>query len=101
MLTGAERGSVHPRKSPDAIRRLVTLLSADLLAASSVVRAVVTLVVSLLLIAACGSGGQEFEAKIALRYATQEGRSERARVDEGTHETLVSRRLTPPSEILP
>ncbi len=75
MLTGAERGSVHPRKSPDAIRRLVTLLSADLLAASSVVRAVVTLVVSLLLIAACGSGGQEFEAKIALRYATQEGRT--------------------------
>ncbi len=31
--------------------------------------------VVLLLIAACGSGGNEFEAKIALRYATQEDRT--------------------------
>src|SRR6266542_3586165 len=29
--------------------------------------------VVLILIAACGSGGNEFEARIALRYATQDG----------------------------
>ena len=75
MLTGAERGSVHPRELPDAIRRLATLLSADVLAASPVVCAALTLVVLLLIIAACGSGGREFEAKIALRYATPEGRT--------------------------
>src|SRR5438093_3155364 len=31
--------------------------------------------VVLILIAACGSGGKEFEAKIALRYVTQQGRT--------------------------
>ena len=75
MFTGAERRSVHPRESPDAIRRLGTLLSADLLAASPVVCAAVTLLVLLLIIAACGSGGKQFDAKIALRYATHEGRT--------------------------
>src|SRR2546425_10656106 len=32
-------------------------------------------IVILILIAACGSGGNEFEATIALRYATQQGRT--------------------------
>lgn len=92
MLAGAERRRAHSAEPPAAVMRLLNLVPANLLTTSTIVRAAITLVF-LLLIAACGSGGKEFEAKLALRYATQEGRTvllEVAPFDIGANRLLIT-----------